>query len=252
MKSVKGMVLCGGEGTRLRPLTYYFQKSMLPVGKKQRPILEYIVRHLSYHGIKDLIFLVDFKSEQIAGYFEDGSRFGVKITYVYDEPELKGTAGSLLNAYRKGYLNTDDTMLVYYGDVLTNLNLRDVINYHREKGGIATLALSRNLEVKAIIVDIDENARIQMFIRKPKLERLNVLSLVVLSGEALKHLEKLMTGKKRLDLMNDVIPHLLDIGERVYGFVTDAFWLDVGSTETYEKLNHDIIDRELTHLFEFR
>jgi mannose-1-phosphate guanylyltransferase len=86
MSKIKGIVLCGGKGTRLRPLTHYIQKTMVPVGLKQKPLLEYVVRLFKFHGIKDLVFLVNYKSEQIMNYFEDGSRFGVKIAYVEDDP----------------------------------------------------------------------------------------------------------------------------------------------------------------------
>ena len=74
MKMVKGLILCGGTGTRLRPITYYFQKTMIPIGLKQKPLLEYVVRLLSFHGISDLAFLVNYKAEQIVNYFDDGSR----------------------------------------------------------------------------------------------------------------------------------------------------------------------------------
>ena len=88
---VKGLVLCGGEGARLRPLTHYFQKSMIPIGSKQRPLLEFIVRLLKRNEITDICFLVGYKSEQVRNYFDDGSRFGVSVAYVHDKPEYKGT-----------------------------------------------------------------------------------------------------------------------------------------------------------------
>ena len=133
MDNVKGIVLCGGKGTRLRPLTYYVQKTMVPIGIKQKPLLEYVVRLFKFHGIKDLVFLVNYKSEQIINYFEDGSRFGLNITYVEDDPNSKGTGGAVLNAYDNGAVNTDDTILVYYGDILTNMNLTDLMQYHKNK-----------------------------------------------------------------------------------------------------------------------
>ncbi|NIR86107.1 NTP transferase domain-containing protein, partial [Candidatus Bathyarchaeota archaeon] len=121
MTKVKGLVFCGGTGVRLRPITYYFQKTMLPIGSKQKPLLEYVIRLLKFHGIKDLALLVDYKAEQIQNYFDDGSRFDVKISYVHDDPKLKGTAGSMLNAYKHGVVDVDDTLFMYYGDILTNM-----------------------------------------------------------------------------------------------------------------------------------
>ncbi|MEM2875911.1 MAG: sugar phosphate nucleotidyltransferase, partial [Candidatus Bathyarchaeia archaeon] len=92
---VKGAILCGGPGKRLRPITYYFQKSMIPIGRRQKPLLEYIVRLFKYYDIKDLTLLVGYKSEQIVNYFDDGDRLGLRITYVKDDEKLRGTGGVL-------------------------------------------------------------------------------------------------------------------------------------------------------------
>ena len=121
MKIVKGLILCGGPGTRLRPITYYFQKALIPIGLKQKPLLEYVVRLLKFHGVDDLAFLVDYKAEQIVNYFDGGSRFDVKISYVRDVPKFKGTAGSVFNAFKEGAVSTNDTLLVYYGDIVLSL-----------------------------------------------------------------------------------------------------------------------------------
>ena len=131
MNKIKGIVLCGGKGTRLRPLTYYVQKTMVPIGVKQKPLLEYVVRLFKFHGIKDLVFLVNYKSEQIINYFEDGSRFGVNISYVEDDPNSKGTGGAVLTSYESKAVNDKDILLVYYGDILTNMDLTELINFHK-------------------------------------------------------------------------------------------------------------------------
>ena len=141
MSKVKGIVLCGGKGTRLRPLTHYIQKTMVPVGVKEKPLLEYVVRLFKFHGIKDLVFLVNYKAEQIINYFEDGSRFDVNISYVEDDPSSKGTGGAVLTAYNKGAVDSKDTLLVYYGDIITNMNLTDLLSYHRAKKAWGTVAL---------------------------------------------------------------------------------------------------------------
>ena len=121
MAKVKGLILCGGPGTRLRPITYYFQKAMIPIGLRQKPVLEYVVRLLKFYGVSDLVFLVSYKAQQIMNYFDDGSRFDIKLSYVRDVPRLKGTGGSVLNAYRQKAVNTNDTLLVYYGDIILSL-----------------------------------------------------------------------------------------------------------------------------------
>ncbi|MGQ9680606.1 MAG: sugar phosphate nucleotidyltransferase, partial [Candidatus Bathyarchaeia archaeon] len=97
-----GVVLAGGEGKRLRPLTYYFQKCMIPVGSLQKPLLEYIVTLLRSHGVVKQRLLVGYKHEQIVNYFNHGDRFGVEIEYLYDDPELGGTGGALYKAFEKG------------------------------------------------------------------------------------------------------------------------------------------------------
>jgi mannose-1-phosphate guanylyltransferase len=140
--SVRGIVLAGGEGKRLRPLSYYFQKCMIPIGSKQKPLLEYILHLLRNHGILDIALLVGYKHEQIVNYFNSGERFGVKITYVPDDPTLKGTGGSLLNALRRKVIHPHETLLVYYGDIVSAINITEMVERHRQRGAVATIALS--------------------------------------------------------------------------------------------------------------
>lgn len=248
MSRVKGLVLCGGQGTRLRPVTYYFQKTMMPVGLKQKPLLEYIVRLLEFHGIEDLVFLVNYKAEQIMNYFEEGSRFNVRISYVKDDPSLKGTAGSVLNAYRQGAVNIKDTLLVYYGDVLTNMDLKGLLRYHRDKRSWATIALASGFTVRVGLADLDEEGKIRGFVEKPTLEKPVSIGIAVLKGETLEDVELLKKEKRELDLMGDVIPYLIKGGKPVYGYVSDAFWYDILSTEAYEKLSPKLVDKKFREI----
>jgi len=249
MKKVKGLILCGGTGTRLRPITYYFQKTMIPIGLKQKPLLEYVVRLLSFHGIVDLAFLVNYKAEQIVNYFDEGSRFDVKVSYVHDVPKLGGTAGSVLNAYRQGVATIEDTLLVYYGDIVTTIDLKDLLNYHSNKRALATVALASGFTVSVGLADLDTNDKIRGFVEKPKLEKPVSIGIMVLEGETIQDIEKLHKQKRKVDLMKDLIPHLVENGKPVYGYLTKAFWYDVGSTEAYEKLDHGSIDKSFAYLF---
>jgi mannose-1-phosphate guanylyltransferase len=249
MNRVKGLVLCGGTGVRLRPITYYFQKTMIPIGTKQKPLLEYVVRLLKFHGIRDISFLVNYKAEQIANYFDNGTRFNVQISYIKDDPIVKGTGGSLLTAFWKGAINTEDTVLVYYGDILTNINLQDFLRFHEDKASSATVALASGFTVRVGLADIDKKGKILGFVEKPKLEKPVSIGIVVLKGETLEYMEQLIKGKHMMDLMRDVIPHLIEMGKPVYGYLSKAFWYDVGSVEAYEKLDPKLVESTMASLF---
>ncbi|MCD6164536.1 MAG: nucleotidyltransferase family protein [Candidatus Odinarchaeota archaeon] len=245
---VVGVVLCGGEGKRLRPLTYYFQKVMIPVGGKQKPLLEYVVRLLGYHGIKDVVLLVNYKAEQIKNYFDDGKRFGVSIKYVMDDPSLRGTGGAILNAFRQGAIGADDTFVVYYGDILSNIDLSDMLRFHREKGSVATLGLAKRFTVRVGVADLDDDGRVKGFVEKPELEKPVNIGILVLEGSVFNLLNELSQERNDIDLSGDVIPALIKRGQPVYGYVTDSFWYDVGSTERYEKLDNGLVDEKLGFL----
>lgn len=249
MSEVKGLVLCGGPGTRLRPITYYIQKTMMPIGSTQKPILEYVVRLFKFHDIMNLALLVNYKAEQIMNYFDEGSRFDVKITYIRDDPMLKGTAGSVLNSYRQGVVNIDDTLLIYYGDVITNMNLKDLLRYHKSKKSSATVALSTSFTVAVGLADLREDGRIRGFVEKPELKKPVSIGLLALEGDTLEIMEQLRKKRGELDLMRDVIPNLIKNRKPVYSYLTDAFWYDVGSTEAYEKLNPQLVEDMLSYLF---
>jgi len=208
-----------------------------------------VVRLLSFHGIVDLAFLVNYKAEQIANYFDDGSRFNVKVSYVHDVPKLGGTAGSVLNAYKQGAATSEDTLLVYYGDIVTTINLKDLLNYHSNKRALATVALASGFTVRVGLADLDKNGKIRGFVEKPKLEKPVSIGIIALEGETLEDIEQLHKKKRRLDLMKDLIPHLVENGKPVYGYLSKAFWYDVGSTEAYEKLDHGSVDKSFAYLF---
>lgn len=233
----------------MRPITYYFTKALIPIGLKQKPLLEYVVRLLKLHGVQDVAFLVGYKAEQIVNYFDEGSRFGVKLSYVRDVPELKGTAGSVFNAFKQGFVNTKDTLLVYYGDIVTTMNLKKLFDFHRRKKAVATVALASGFTVRVGLADLDKDGRLLGFEEKPKLEKPVSIGIMVLEGETLKDIEELFPKKRGVDLMRDLVPHLVQCGKPVYGYLSDAFWYDVGSTEAYEKLDHQFVEKSLAFLF---
>jgi len=120
---VKGIILAGGEGRRLRPALILRPKVHDTCRRDARPLLEYIIRLFCHHDITDVTMLVGYKHEQIVNYFGNGSRFGVELTYCQDEPDVKGTGAALLNLCNKGPVDPEETILVYYGDILSNIDL---------------------------------------------------------------------------------------------------------------------------------
>ncbi len=242
-------MLCGGEGTRLRPITYYLQKTMIPIGYSQKPLLEYIVRLLKFHKFTDIAFLVDYKAEQIQNYFEDGRRFSVNIHYIHDVQSLRGTGGSVINAYKQSVFSEDDVVLVYYGDILTSMNLKDLIEFHKKKSAIATVALASGFEVRVGLANIQKDSKIQGFVEKPRLDKPVSIGILTFEGTAVKDAQKLAEEKPTLDLMGDIIPFLIKRGESVYGYVSNDFWYDIGSIEAYEKLDKNEVKNAMSFLF---
>ena len=238
---VKGVVLCGGEGKRLRPLTYYFQKTMIPIGRKQKPLLEYIIKLLKHHGVDDIVLLVGYKHEQIVNYFEDGSRFNVKIDYVVDDPKLKGTGGALLNAYLKGVFNNVKTLLIYYGDILSGINLKELLNKHWSWNSTATLAVATKYQVPVGVVEVDGD-KVKSIVEKPWLNVYATIGILALEREALKVLDEICKGRESTDIMGDLLPELISRGYPVYAYKHEGFWYDVGTSEKYEKLDANVVD----------
>ena len=243
---VVGIVLAGGEGKRLRPLTYYFQKCMIPIGGRQKPLLEYILVHMRRHGIIDVNLLVGYKREQIMNYFNDGSRFGVKIRYFLDDPSIVGSGGALLNSVNKGAFQDASTLLVYYGDILSNIDLSKMVDQHVESEAAATLAVIDGFQVPVGIAEV-EGRIIKGWVEKPRIDVYAGIGVVALNSVALRALTDLAVGQKNIDIMSDLIPFLIDQGESVEAYLTDAFWYDVGSTERYEKIDNGLIDKLFNH-----
>ena len=248
-RSLKGVVLAGGEGTRFRPLTYYFQKCMIPVGDEQKPVLEYIIRLFKYHEICDVILLVGYKHQQVKNYFNDGKRFGVNLEYVLDKPELKGNANALLNAYRQGALSKDDCMIIIYGDILSDVDLQEMVSQHMDAAAAATVALSQGFKIRVGTAEI-KNGLITRFIEKPEMDQPVSVGILVLSGLVLEEMERIHAEghPKHLDLMGDLIPHLIERGLPVRSYITDAFWYDLGSYERYERFENEGLSDRLSFL----
>jgi mannose-1-phosphate guanylyltransferase len=222
---------------------------MIPIGSKQKPLLEYVIRLLKFNKVTDMAFLINYKGEQIQNYFDDGERFGVKISYVNDDPALKGTGGSILNAYRQGVIDAEDKLLVYYGDILTNMNLQEMLSFHTRRKTYATVALASGFTVRVGVAEVDKEGKIKGFVEKPTLEKPVSIGVLALDGKVLKEMDRLVGKGRELDLMGEVVPHLIRKGKPVYGYLSKSFWYDVGSTEAYEKLSPKLVDDMMSFLF---
>jgi len=233
---VKAVVMAGGEGTRLRPMTTSMPKPLLPVVNK--PIMEHVLRLLQRHGFSETVVTVQFLASLVRNYFGDGEDFGMRLRYATEETPL-GTAGSVKNAE---HLLHDDTFLVISGDALTDFDLSDLVKFHHDKGALVTVCLTRvpdPLEFGITIVD-DEH-RVQRFLEKPTWGQ--VFSDTVNTGIYVMEPEVFdyVASGEQVDWSADVFPQLLAEGRPVYGYVAEGYWEDVGTHESYVRAQADVL-----------
>jgi mannose-1-phosphate guanylyltransferase len=238
MVSTKAAILCGGTGSRLRPLTYYFQKTMLPIGNSQKPILEYVIGYIKHFGIDNFTLLVGYKAEQIVNYFKNGIQFKVNIDYSYDKEDMKGNGGALINAYLSGKFDKYSDVLIYYSDILTTLDISDMLKLHQEKNFDATIAVSDHYKLPVGVAKI-KDSKVINFEEKPDYNINSTIGILLIKVSAIRKFANL---RGDIDIMKDMIQKLVTEG-KVGAYVTRDFWIDVGSTDTYEKLDHNVIDQ---------
>jgi len=232
---VKAVVLVGGEGTRLRPLTYLTVKAMVPVLNK--PFIEYIIRHLSHHSISEIILAIGYKPDRITEYFTDESLLGTKLVYSIETGPL-GTAGAVKNA--ETYI--DDAFFAMNGDVFTDLNFTDMLRFHKNKGAKVTIALTPVEDTTRFgVVETDSKQRVTRFVEKPRREQVTSkminAGVYVIETEVLKRIPE----GKRCMFEHDIFPSLVADGEPVFGYTTDVYWMDMGTPEKYLQLNGDLL-----------
>jgi mannose-1-phosphate guanylyltransferase len=184
---------------------------------------------------------VGYKHEQIINYFEDGSRYGMHIEYVVDPPNLKGSGHALLNAYNKEYFRDVKNLIIYYGDILSNIDLKDLLIHHVSRNADATLAVATKYQVPVGVVKMNGERVVKME-EKPWIDMYATIGILVVSREALKILDKLGGSFAELDIMGDFIPELIRREMTVTAYPFNGFWYDIGSTEKYEKLDNHYTD----------
>ncbi|MGI6567810.1 MAG: sugar phosphate nucleotidyltransferase [Limnochordia bacterium] len=232
---MKAVIMAGGQGSRLRPLTCDLAKPMVPVAN--RPMMEYIIELLCRHGFQDIAVTTYYLPESIEEYFTDGAAWGVKLQY-FQEGRPLGTAGSVKNA--AGFL--DDTFLVISGDCLTDFDLAAAAAYHREKQALATIVLTRvpsPLEYGVVFTSSD--GRVERFLEKPSWgevfsDTVNT-GIYILEPEALSHIP----AGRQFDFSRDLFPLLLKQQLPLYGYTAQGYWSDIGSLEQYVQSHIDLL-----------
>jgi UDP-3-O-[3-hydroxymyristoyl] glucosamine N-acyltransferase LpxD len=236
---VKAVIMAGGEGTRLRPLTMSQPKPMLPMAN--RPMVEHVVGLLRRHGFDEIVVTVAYLASTIRTYFGDGSEFGVRIVYATEETPL-GTAGSVLNARAE----LDERFLVISGDVLTDIDLGGLVAVHEKSGALATLALkAMENPLEFGIVITDESGRVERLLEKPTWGQ--VFSDTVNTGIYVLEPEVLdaVAPGRAVDFSSEVFPSLLAAGAHLQGWVTDSYWEDVGTLGAYLQAHADVLDAKV-------
>lgn len=234
---VKAIIMAGGEGTRLRPLTCNRAKPMIPVLNK--PVIEHAIDLLKKHGIKDIIISLFYLPENIQNYFGDGSEWGVNITYSVEENPL-GTAGGVKQAIG----NHDDTFVVLSGDGVINFDITKILNFHKKKKSPFTIVLTRVKEPTEYgIVITAEDGKIEKFLEKPTWSE--VFTDTANTGMYViepKVIEKYVPEQTKFDFSFDLFPLLQKNKVNLYGYISDGYWCDVGTLNSYRQVHHDILD----------
>jgi len=233
----KAMVLAAGLGTRLRPLTDLISKPMAPIVNK--PVMEHIVELLKKHDFKEIVCNLHWYPEAIKDYFGDGSKWGVSITYSY-ESELLGTAGGVKNV--EAFFE-NNTFLILSGDALTDIDLSELVQFHKEKGGICTLALTEVEDPSQYgVVILDNDNKIMGFQEKPLMgeakSKLANSGIYVFESEIFEYIP----SGSFYDFGRDLFPKLLNENIPYYGFKHSKYWNDVGSFEEYQQGNFDALE----------
>ena len=228
--------MAGGEGTRLRPLTSNQPKPLISL--VNRPMMEHIVRLLKRHGFDDIVVTVAFMPQTIRSYFGDGEEFGARMVYATEETPL-GTAGSVGNA--KDELT--EPFMVISGDVLTDIDLGAIVDFHKDRGAMATIALkSMEDPLEFGIVITRDDGSIERFLEKPSWGQ--VFSDTVNTGIYVLEPEifDFIPEGESVDFSSDVFPALLEAGKPIFGYVAEGYWEDVGTLEAYVKAHLDVLD----------
>ncbi len=236
---MKAIIMAGGEGSRLRPLTCDLPKPMVPILNK--PVLEHTIELLKSYGITEIGITLMYHPQLIKDYFGSGRNLGVNIKYFIEEIPL-GTAGGIKNA--ESFL--DEPFIVISGDSITNLNLAKAIEFHNESNSLATIILSKvDVPLEYGVVLTDSSGKVTGFVEKPSWGELFSDTVntgtYILEPEILNYIE----ANKNTDFSRDIFPLLVSHNKNLYGYVSQEYWCDIGDIRSYLKVHYDILDKKI-------
>lgn len=240
-RTMKALILVGGEGTRLQPLTCNTPKAMVPVLNK--PFLEHVISHLAKHQVKDIVLAQGYLAQSIESYLGEGSQLGVKLSYVVEYTPL-GTAGAIKSA--RSYL--DETFLTMNGDIFTDLNITDMVEFHRQQRAKVTIALTPVSDPTAYgLVETDNRGRILRFLEKPGWDEVTTnmvnAGIYIIEPDVLTQIP----SRRKVSIERETFPRLLARKEPVYSYPTLAYWLDMGTPGKYLQLHRDLLNGKSGH-----
>lgn len=231
----KAIIMAGGFGTRLRPLTINIPKPLVPM--MQKPMMHHIVNLLKAHGVREITSLLYFQPDAIRNYFGDGRKFGIKMNYIQSDADY-GTAGSVRNAYEF----IDERFIVISGDVLTDFDLSKALDFHIKRNAKATMILTRVKNPLAFgVVITEKDGRVSRFLEKPSWGE--VFSDTINTGIYILEREVMdwIPYREEYDFSKDLFPKMLRENLGLYGYVADGYWRDVGTLPEYQEAHLDCL-----------
>ncbi|KAB8143339.1 NDP-sugar synthase [Chloroflexia bacterium SDU3-3] len=232
---MKAVILVGGLGTRLRPLTCNTPKPMIPL--VNQPFIEHMLENLRDQGITEAILAVQYLAERFREALGDGSRLGIKV-HIVEEPEPRGTAGAVKNVEHM----LDGPTFVFNGDVMTDLDLRAMYAFHQERQSKLTIALTPVEDPTAFgLVETNPDGRIRRFLEKPRPE--DVTTNMINAGTYIMEPELLRYAPANEFYMFErgLFPTVLEKGDLMFGYPSKAYWTDIGKPQAYIDVHHDIL-----------
>lgn len=240
---MKAVILVGGLGTRLRPLTCNTPKPMLPL--VNQPFIEFLLTRLRDQGVTEVILAVQYLAQRFVEVLGDGERLGLKL-HIIEEPEPRGTAGAVKNVEHL----LDSTTFIFNGDVMTDLDLQAMLTFHREKGSKVTISLTPVDDPTQFgLVETNAEGQIRRFLEKPRPE--DVTTNLINAGTYVVEPEvfRYVPPAQYYMFERGLFPVLLQTGDPMFGYPSRAYWTDIGKPQTYIDVHHDILIGKVKYAF---